>query len=697
MPPPFRKVTLDQFAALLRDFPFTRRINEVHMHHTWRPNWAQYQGHETIVGIWRFHTGPENRWRDIAQHLTIAPDGSLWLGRNWNLPPASASGYNGTAAAGPFMFEMIGDFDRGKDPFDGPQKQATLQVIALVQGRFDLPASALRFHNQMSHKTCPGTAISYSDTVRAVQQLRTPGREGVAEAKPWHVEAQAGAEREAGPVLFGDEGEPAGQEDFVLFGDDEETGGMPAGAGTGADVGTAGGAGAISRDTATQIPGQQSVEELILAMLRPDGPLGLAQGESPYAEPVEREGPADTDRRVPLATFAVTRDEEALFGGTPITIDMKESLRPHVINLSRGRFSTSGLYQTAPEDVDAIFGEDLERAVEGRSAANPLRLVIWAHGGLVDEPSGLQIAYKHVRWWNANGVYPLYFVWETGLLEALGRVITGRSGGEEGLFGTLITELTDQGVESLARLLQGPAIWSDMKQSARLAVEPNDGGAHYVGQKLAEFCTRHPGAVELHAVGHSAGAIFHASFLPAAFALGAPPFRSLALLAPAIRVDRFHERLAPQVGPRGSIERVVLFTMNKLRELDDNCIGIYQKSLLYLIYYALEDQRETAILGLEVSLRSDPTLKALFGLGGIAPGAPAPVGEVIWSKTPSNAGPRSRSASTAYGAFDDDPSTMDSLLHRILDRDDIQTLLREPRRYGACGGCGSPRHRRPAA
>ena len=38
------------------------------------------------------------------------------------MPPASASGHNGNTHAGPFMFEMIGDFDTGKDAFADPQR-----------------------------------------------------------------------------------------------------------------------------------------------------------------------------------------------------------------------------------------------------------------------------------------------------------------------------------------------------------------------------------------------------------------------------------------------------------------------------------------------------------------------------------------------------------------------------------------------
>jgi hypothetical protein len=390
-------------------------------------------------------------------------------------------------------------------------------------------------------------------------------------------------------------------------------------------------------------------DELILALLRSGGPA-----------------------RRPASPPEALSGEEGVFFPEPITPDIKEALRPHVVNLAEGRFSTGGLFETSRDDVDALFGEHLEEAMAAHGPDDPLRLVIWAHGGLVNEKAGLLGAYKQVLWWRRNGVYPLFFVWETGLLQSIGQLLAGGGGGEEGVITDAVTEFTDKRLEGLARAAGGPSIWGVMKQNAHAAVDPDTGGAFYVLGKLADFCRRHPGAVELHAAGHSAGAIFHANLLPAALRLGVPPFKALYLLAPAVRVDLFLERLAPLLGPGKGIERTAIFTMNKDRELADNCAIVYRKSLLYLIHFALEEKRETPILGLEISLRGDPRLKEMFGLGGAGG---APIGEVIWAKTKGTAGPRSRSLSTSHGGFDDDPATLDSVLRRVLDRDAIPLSL----------------------
>ena len=55
----------------------------------------------------KFHM-EQNGWSDLAQHLTIDPQGGLWTGRNWNLAPASATGHNGTAGEGPICFTIYG-------------------------------------------------------------------------------------------------------------------------------------------------------------------------------------------------------------------------------------------------------------------------------------------------------------------------------------------------------------------------------------------------------------------------------------------------------------------------------------------------------------------------------------------------------------------------------------------------------------
>ena len=592
MPKPFLQLSVEAFAERLAAFEFRRPVTEVHMHHTWMPDRRTWRAHHAagadaavIEGMWRFHR-EQRGFSDIAQHLTVAPDGSVWTGRDWNQPPASAVGHNGSRDGIPFMFETIGNFDEGRETLDGGQRAAVVEVIARVQLAFGLEADALRFHNEMSAKSCPGSGstVRKEDIVSEVARRR--------------------AELEA--------------------------------------------AGGVAR-----------------ARVRKSRSRALDEREVPDGEP-DHESMSAADRAryfsPPAAAAAQWSSVDVSSPARGLGADEAALLRPHVINLTDGRFKRSGAYDTTEEDVRAIFAEHLPRWAEAH-ASEPLRIVVWAHGGLVDERSGLATAQKHVEWWKANGAYPIYFVWETGLFDALRSVLEAVAGrirprGRRDLW----DYTTDPLVEAGARALGGGKVWSAMKDDARAASAPN-GGARFVAERLKEFLGAdgdgRAGGARLHAVGHSAGAIFHSYFLPLAVELGIRPFESLQLLAPAIRVDEFvHRMLRDGLGDGQVVtgaERLALYTMRRDLERRDDCAGVYRKSLLYLIHHALEREPETPLLGLEQSIYADRRLRGFFGLDGRS----AARGTIVWSES---AGSRARS----HGGFDDDATTMTSVANMVL-------------------------------
>jgi hypothetical protein len=181
-----------------------------------------------------------------------------------------------------------------------------------------------------------------------------------------------------------------------------------------------------------------------------------------------------------------------------------------------------------------------------------------------------------------------------------------------------------------------------MRSSAELASAPG-GGVRIVAEQLGRFVQAQPEAVRLHAVGHSAGAIFQRHFLPVAVQHEAA-FDSLALLAPAIRTDEFLVGLAPLLG-RG-LGGLAMFTMDRAHEKADVCAAgsfvFYHRSLLMLIRAALEDTPRVPILGLEESVQSDPKLWKLSG-----PEHPENV-EVVWSPSRESSPSRASSACTSY-------------------------------------------------
>jgi hypothetical protein len=611
--PRFVPLTLTEFQELAARYSFRRRITAVHMHHTWRPRHRDYAGHTTILGMWRYHT-QEKGWSDIAQHVTIAPDGTIWTGRSWDLPPASSAGHNGNALAGPFMFEIIGDFDEGQDRLEGKQREAVVGVIVAIQRKHGLDPDTLRFHRDLgSPKTCPGQGLVFTGFVEECQRAHA-----AASVPP--------ATRASGRGR----GAAARRDDAVSpFGADEDAIGLALRA----------------------LAGRRDVR------------LDPAEAEDDHAVGARA-------ARIEWDGGAVQRAPAIARGEAPLDPAMLGMLRKHVVDLTQGVFSSSGAFQTSQADVDAIFDEHLPQALgQAKRQGYPLRLVFFVHGGLVGEDVGLSIAARQVGWWQRNGVYPIHFVWETGLGATIAQLLKQIGARMPGVVSRDIFDHTsDPLVEVAARALGGEKVWGGMKWSAARASEA-DGGARYVAQRLAKFCGAHGGVVQVHAVGHSAGSIFLSHFMPEALNAGVPRFDTLQLLAPAVRVDVFLERLEAHIGKGKGIADLTMYTMARDWERRDNVSGVYRKSLLYLVSRALEPNGETPILGLEESIRGSAACRALFGLGTPAPG-PA---TVVWSKSEAAEG-RHASQSATHGGFDEDVPTMHSVLRRVLGVGDLDPI-----------------------
>ena len=340
------------------------------------------------------------------------------------------------------------------------------------------------------------------------------------------------------------------------------------------------------------------------------------------------------------------------------------ALRPYVVSMRQGHWDTGGIFNSTPGDVDAIFSQHAEVAIGALDPNKKLKIVLYAHGGLVSEKNGLSQAQFHINWWkqsSEDGIYPVYFVWKTGLGETIAQLL-GLAGGVSRDLPSVSRELfTDPIVAEIARRLGGETMWSGMKRDAEQAVQP-DGVATYVARRLKEFCDRHQGRVELHAVGHSAGAVFHSHFIPMSTVTGNPFFTTTSFLAPAVRVDAFLTQLTSGGALKPEVGHLAIFTMKKDFEKNDTCLNIYHKSLLYLIFHAFEDKNPTPILGLEESIRGNSDLARIMGLS-VAPAN----AEVIWSKSPTLNG-CSATQAISHGDFSSDATTLNSILRRVLGR-----------------------------
>jgi Papain family cysteine protease len=232
-------------------------------------------------------------------------------------------------------------------------------------------------------------------------------------------------------------------------------------------------------------------------------------------------------------------------------------------------------------------------------AASPRKkLVIYAHGGLNSQGAAITRARAMGRHFLGNDCYPLFMVWKTGMLESIGNLISDAFQGEpqRAGFGEAITERTDLLLEkTVGRALARP-IWSEMKENAELAYGPGRGGDLFITalQRLRDTWGQ---ALELHLIGHSAGAIMLGHWISSLSARDLDLSRQIAsihLYAPACTVAFANRHYAAQAD---LMKRLHVHLLSDRVERND-AVGPYRKSLLYFVSNALETDLRTPILGL---------------------------------------------------------------------------------------------------
>jgi hypothetical protein len=395
----------------------------------------------------------------------------------------------------------------------------------------------------------------------------------------------------------------------------------------------------------------------------PAGSLREPQGAEPR-ESVVRDA-------IELSRSSRSRDVVIAAPERKLDAEGMAELVPHVINLTQGLLSDEGKFKTRPHHVAEMFNLSLPAYIaECKAAGRKPRVVFFAHGGLNSEAAGLENALNQLEWWSRNHIYPIFFVWETGLLDAIHFLIRPKDGTRNFITDAFTNHVSDPVIERTVHLIGGVKIWGNMKQAAERAATHALGGSNLVAQKLAALMAQEP-SLEVNAIGHSAGAIFHAHFLEALIGLRPPrDVNSLHFFAPAIRVDEFKKGIMRRVGRGKGIASMSMFTMRTNLEEADTCVTIYRKSLLCLIRAGLEPQRDTPILGLEDSVGDDAALQSFFGIDGSKPQA-----DLIFSLSPASALPERRCSAKAHGAFDNNVDTMDSAARRILGTRDGSSLI----------------------
>lgn len=359
-----------------------------------------------------------------------------------------------------------------------------------------------------------------------------------------------------------------------------------------------------------------------------------------------------------------------------------QDLRRHIVSIgNNGRLKPNGDYGTSPADVDTLVAECKATLARWKEEGKPQRVLLYAHGGLVDESTAVQVLADFLPVFMGAGVYPISFIWHSDFWTTLKNILSdavSRRRPEGFLDSTkdFMLDRLDDALEPLSRLLGGRAQWSEMKENAQLATTGVDsagvatGGARYLADRLVQVLGRE---VEYHVVGHSAGAIFHAPLVqylattgviasgPMAGQTGlGVPVATCTLWAPACTTGQFKESYLPLIG--AGLERFRAFMLTEKAEEDDNCARIYNKSLLYLVSDAFEEEARIPLLrdgwpvfGMKKFLEEDSELVSLFQSGRA---------ELILAPN-TEQDPAKRSGARHHGDFDNDAATIAATLHLI--------------------------------
>lgn len=369
----------------------------------------------------------------------------------------------------------------------------------------------------------------------------------------------------------------------------------------------------------------------------------------------------------------------------------------HVVGFDGREFAEGGPAATTQGQVDAIFRQHLPR-FQREHGGRPVTIVFWAHGGLVNRGYAFSDALRVIPWWLANGIYPVYFVWDTGLIATLNEIVAerlahwmnswrhregpggdGPDGGEAGAEGDQAgvvrengrtepaimtdgaTTRRDRVFDDLARLVDGRGLWEQMKLDAREVSLAEGGAGRYVAERVEALVRKNPGT-SLHAVGHSAGALLQTGFVRELVRRGLS-LDTVQFLSPAMSIHLFTDQFVPLVDS-GAVRAFTMFSLGREIAHRDRLLGLYEEgSMLHFILNALEPADGGGLLGLQECVEPSP-LNAWFGDDPDAGRVGA-----VWSVAMGS--PRSSSGATTHSAFTHDVLTLDSMCRRILDRDAI--------------------------
>jgi len=334
-------------------------------------------------------------------------------------------------------------------------------------------------------------------------------------------------------------------------------------------------------------------------------------------------------------------------------------------------------YENGAASVDAVVRQAPQSWFPKQASVR--RVVVYAHGGLNSEADSVKRIQVVAPYFEANGVYPIFVTWKTGVLEILMNLLEDElaklprpEAGFRDIFERAkesVSDALDRTIEVLAGPVAKP-IWSEIKQNAELSAAQGRGSA-LIAQALAALAKEVDG-LEIHLVGHSAGSILLGHLLHG-FGERRLKGRSCSLYAPACTVS-FANRYYSHAITAGVLAKQDLHVhvLSDRREQDDT-VGPYRRSLLYLVSRALETAHKMPLVGLAEAFN---TSKRSLAQWNTDEQGSVKAWQTFWGRAPDNlhvldaaevsTGPKGSHIKSAHGSFDNDAETSTATLARIL-------------------------------
>ncbi len=244
------------------------------------------------------------------------------------------------------------------------------------------------------------------------------------------------------------------------------------------------------------------------------------------------------------------------------------------------------------------------------------KVVIYALSGLDNEKESIAKIKRLIPYFLNNGIYPIFLTWRESYVGAIVKAIKDHFEQDKIIAKNDIDkEALNRAIENYGKAIALRGIWSEIRGTSRRACAKRirgfsiqkSGVLYVLTNAIKRLSQYYP--IELHAITHSAGAqLLVTSGLNPLIKEGIV-LRSLHLIAPTVALEDAYPLLfrADRVGILKKRD-LHIYMLDGSSEEDDH-VGLYQHSLLYLISRSLEQIHKTPLLGLAESWEDLDLLK----------------------------------------------------------------------------------------